>query len=124
MWARRDGGWRWTPLILKDRGNSLLGSSFAQAELAGDLVIEPPLTPPGPQLPPPPAPPPAQPIIAAEPVADPGAFHRLIASVQAQQRRQEWLTGALYGGAALALSLASAGFLSHASASLVRALLH
>ncbi|HEY8207879.1 MAG TPA: DUF4175 family protein [Myxococcaceae bacterium] len=87
-------------------------------------MIEPPLTPPGPQLPPPPATPSAQPIIAAEPVADPGAFHRLIASVQGQQRRQEWLTGACYGGAALALSLAATGFLSHASAGLGRALLY
>ena len=83
-------------------------------------MIEPPLTPPGPQLPPPSAPPSAQPVIAAEPVDDPGAFHRLLAAVQAQQRRQEWLTGAFYGGAALALSLAAAGFLAHASAGLGR----
>ena len=86
-------------------------------------MIEPPLTPPGPQPPPPPAPAAAQSVVQAEPAPDPGAFHGLIASVQAQQRRQEWLVGALYGGGALALALASAGFLAHASAGLGRALL-
>src|SRR6185436_4528303 len=76
------GVWRETPLVLKDRGNSLPRPSLGP-EPAGDLVIEPPLTPPGPQPQLPPALAAAQPVIQAEPVPDPGAFHALIASVQA-----------------------------------------
>ena len=89
-------------------------------------MIEPPLSPPGPQHPqPPPVSPLPEPrIIDAEPLVDPGAFHRLIADVQARQRRQEWIVGAIYGGAALVLALALAGFLSHASASLGKGLLY
>ncbi|HVE85719.1 MAG TPA: DUF4175 family protein [Myxococcales bacterium] len=85
-------------------------------------MIEPPLSPPGPQLPPPPPPAPP-PAAAAEPPQAPGAFHRLISDVQARQRRQEWLVGALYGGTALALAFAASGFVAHASVGLGRALL-